>query len=161
DPFGALIRRRINNADTNASVTYYYIGPDATINLAEGTTTYQSSGHILLGGVRIASSQAGTILYYHRDRLGRVVATSVSAGKAGAAYRYTPYGAIALKQNETPANASDLGYTGALTLTGGLIHLNSRVYDPGLRRFLQPDTIDLLRYTYTNGDPINRIDPTG
>jgi len=54
-----------------------------------------------------------------------------------------------------------LGFTGGLKLSGGLIHLKARVYSAALRRFLQPDTVDLRRYTYSHGDPMNYVDPDG
>ena len=116
---------------------------------------------MLLYGVRIASISGNDVLYIYRDRLGSVVATSRSGGRPGASYRYTPYGAQDLALGDTAAAASDLGHNGARKLTGGLLHLNARVYDPRLRRFLQPDNVDLLRYTYAAGDPANRTDPTG
>ena len=39
--------------------------------------------------------------------------------------------------------------------------LGARVYHPELKRWLVPDTVDPLRYTYTGGDPVNFIDPSG
>jgi RHS repeat-associated protein len=63
--------------------------------------------------------------------------------------------------SETATNSSELGYTGALKLGHGLIYLNARVYNPNLGRFMQADSMDLRRYTYAGGDPINNIDPTG
>ncbi len=62
---------------------------------------------------------------------------------------------------ETDATASELGFTGALKLSEGVLHLGSRDYWTVIGRFLQPDDVDPRRYTYASGDPSNRIDPSG
>ena len=122
---------------------------------------------IKLGGLRIATATPSatggysSILYYHRDRLGSVIATSTPGGVVGAQYRYTVYGVVDKRVGETAANASDLGYTGALTLSNGLVYLHARVYAPWGRIFLQPDNVDPRRYAYAGGDPVNAIDPGG
>ncbi|MFA9230043.1 MAG: RHS repeat-associated core domain-containing protein [Microgenomates group bacterium] len=50
----------------------------------------------------------------------------------------------------------------------GLQYLNARYYDPQLGMFLQPDWREVMqpgvgtnRYSYSFGDPVNGIDPTG
>ena len=62
------------------------------------------------------------------------------------------------------------GFTGHEHLDGvGLIHMNGRVYDPVLGRFLSADpnvqstksTQALNRYTYLNNNPLNATDPSG
>ena len=150
-PNGSLARRTLPD-----STVQYYVGMLLTIN--NGTT---GAAHVLLGGSRVATVSAGSVLYYHRDRLGSIVGTSTGGGVAGAKYRYDVYGLADTKSGETAASASELGYTGALKLSEGLLYLNARVYDPKTRRFLQPDNVDSRRYTYAGGDPINRIDPSG
>jgi RHS repeat-associated protein len=143
--------------------------------------------HLLLGGNRIATVKppalAATtgafdeVLYYHRDYQGSVIGTSRRGsavdGLAGAKYRYTPYGQLDRADNVTALTDSDLGYTGGIRLgwtvgvtpplpqAPGLVLLGARVYHPELKRWLVPDTVDPLRYTYTGGDPVNFIDPSG
>jgi RHS repeat-associated protein len=62
------------------------------------------------------------------------------------------------------------GFTGHEHLDGvALIHMNGRVYDPMLGRFLSADPIvqfpkstqGLNRYTYTNNNPLSYTDPSG
>jgi len=50
----------------------------------------------------------------------------------------------------------------------GLIHMNARLYDPVLARFIQADTMveddatqGLNRYTYCLNNPLSRTDPSG
>jgi RHS repeat-associated protein len=62
------------------------------------------------------------------------------------------------------------GYTGHEQLDGaGLVHMNGRLYDPVLSRFIQADPIiqspfdgqSLNRYTYVWNNPLAFTDPTG
>src|SRR5690606_27573200 len=64
----------------------------------------------------------------------------------------------------------DRGYTGHEHLkTVGLIHMNGRIYDPALRRFLSPDnfvqdvhnTQNYNRYGYVLNNPLTYIDQNG
>ncbi|MBM0657808.1 RHS repeat-associated core domain-containing protein, partial [Capnocytophaga genosp. AHN8471] len=64
----------------------------------------------------------------------------------------------------------DRGYTGHEHLASvGLIHMNGRLYDPVLHRFLQPDnfvqdpfnTQNFNRYGYCLNNPLLYTDPTG
>ena len=89
-------------------------------------------------------------------------ALSPAAGGAlKATYRYDPYGIVTAANNDTGHFASDFGYTGGRRLTGGLIHLRARAYNPALRQFMQADNVDSNRYLYAGGDPINFVDPSG
>jgi RHS repeat-associated protein len=151
------------------------------------TSTPAVAVHLLLGGTRIATVRppnltAATaafdeVLYYHRDYQGSVVATSRRGGGvdglAGAKYRYTPYGQLDKADGVTALTDSELGYTGGVRLgwtagvtpplpqAPGLVLLGARVYHPELKRWLVPDTLDPLRYTYVGGDPVNFADPSG
>ena len=62
------------------------------------------------------------------------------------------------------------GYTGhEMVDEVGIIHMNGRIYDPKLARFLQADpfvqaptdTQMLNRYSYVRNNPLNATDPTG
>jgi RHS repeat-associated protein len=64
----------------------------------------------------------------------------------------------------------DRGYTGHEHLQSvGLIHMNGRLYDPKLHRFLQPDnfvqdasnTQNFNRYGYVLNNPLKYTDPSG
>jgi hypothetical protein len=44
---------------------------------------------------------------------------------------------------------------------GNLVLLGARVYHAELKRWIEPDTVDLRRYTYAGGDPVNFVDPGG
>ncbi|MDZ4147924.1 MAG: RHS repeat-associated core domain-containing protein [Flavobacteriaceae bacterium] len=64
----------------------------------------------------------------------------------------------------------DRGYTGHEHLLGvGLVHMNGRLYDPKLHRFLMPDnfvqdpynTQNFNRYGYVLNNPLSYTDPSG
>jgi RHS repeat-associated protein len=71
-------------------------------------------------------------------------------------------GALATMRGITPR-----GYTGHEHLDAlGIIHMNGRIYDPHLGRFLQADILiedtgTLNRYTYVHNNPLAYTDPTG
>ncbi len=170
DPTGKLLGRMVGS-----TVTYYLAGqatmsamalpgctgPGCTVD----SSTVKVDVHVLLGrrlaSVRALPASTGRVLYYHRDRLDSVVATSLGGGVVGASYRYATFGDLEQAQGETADSASEIGFTGALRLTGGLLVMGARVYDPKLRQFLQPDPLEPFTYTYVNGDPVNGIDPSG
>ena len=164
DAEGLLVSRTF--ASGAPDTARYYVDNDMTV-VQRGTSSL-AYVHIIVGKRRVASlyysspSATGWPLYYHRDRLGSVIGTSTAGGIAGVAYRYDIYGKQTVPVgSETDATTSELGYAAALKLSDGLLHLKARTYSPGLRKFLQPDTIDPLRYTYVRGDPVNMIDPNG
>ena len=163
DATGGLARRQF--AAGSSTISTFYVGADITL-LVKPTGTI-AEVHVLLGGQRVTTvwqTSTGTqgVTYYHRDRLGSVIETSTAGGILGVGYRYDVYGKLTNTAGTlTDAATSDLGYTGALKLSEGLVYLNARTYDPGLRRFLQPDNVDSRRYTYAGGDPINSTDPSG
>jgi RHS repeat-associated protein len=118
--------------------------------------------------------------YFHTDHLGSIVA--VTGEKIGdtapllAEYSYDAWGARRDATTWEPLAtrpstlATDRGFTGHEMLDHlGLVHMNGRIYDPTLGRFLSADpTIqfpgDLQsynRYTYTNNNPLRYVDPSG
>jgi RHS repeat-associated protein len=156
DPFGLPVSRTVNG------VTTWYIGRDATVTSVGGQL--RADVHVTVNGDRVASVRVGAnprTLYLHRDRLTSVVATTLAGGVAGATYRYPAHGALEAVAGDAGDAASELGYTGTLRLTGGLLWMGARVYDPALKIFLQPDPLSPHSYTYADGDPINKWDPTG
>ncbi len=61
------------------------------------------------------------------------------------------------------------GYTGEPVDASGLVYLRNRYYNPNMGTFISPDPyegtpsnpLSLNRYAYVQGNPVNRIDPSG
>ena len=162
DAEGLLAVRRFAAGASGTETARYYIDKDLTVvQRPAGTLAY---AHVIVGTHRVASvyvqalGAAGQAMYYHRDRLGSVVGTSTTGAVAGTVVRYDLYGKTTTGGG-TPGpvgtvgdtTVSELGYSGGLNLSAGLVHLQARQYAPGYRKFLQADTVDPLRYTYVRG----------
>lgn len=104
--------------------------------------------------------------YFHPDHLGSIAVVTDEAGQVIARYDFDPWGKRALVSG---ANVERRGFTGHEELEAvGLVHMNGRIYDPVLGRFLSADPhidgTDLQafnRYTYVGNNPLTFTDPTG
>lgn len=114
-------------------------------------------------------------LYLHRDYQGSIIAITNQAGAVVEKRLYDAWGEV-LKVQDGQGNVLngfkvlDRGYTGHEHLYSvGLIHMNGRLYDPKLHRFLQPDnyiqdpynTQNYNRYAYVLNNPLKYTDPSG
>jgi RHS repeat-associated protein len=115
--------------------------------------------------------------YYHRDHLGSI---AVITNPSGAVLERLSYEAFGERRNAngTPQNraspligiTTDRGYTAHEHLDElNLIHMNGRIYDPALGRFMTADLLlqapDNLqsynRYSYVFNNPLMYTDPSG
>ena len=121
--------------------------------------------------------------YVHRDHLGSVEAVTDQAGNELVVLGHDPYG-----ERRKPDWTGQLTKAEIETLLGahgerisrgftrhehldrtGLIHMNGRMYDPRLGRFLSPDPIvgdptssqSWNLYSYVGNNPLSYVDPTG
>ena len=121
--------------------------------------------------------------YAHRDHLGSVEAVTDASGNELAVLGHDPYGerrkldwTRQLTKAEIEALLSGHGERVSRGFTRhehldrtGLIHMNGRVYDPRLGRFLSPDPIvgdptssqSWNLYSYVGNNPLSHVDPTG
>jgi RHS repeat-associated protein len=133
-------------------------------------------GSILITSVGSAPSTITATKYWHKDHLGSNVAITDAAGVVIERMAYDPFGKRrttggAYDQNGTLRGANtDRGFTGHEHLDDlGFIHMNGRIFDPTLGRFLSADPYiqyaDNLqsynRYSYLMNNPLNATDPTG
>lgn len=157
-----------------------------------GTLTRNESRHyVSVGGstvvvktlndAGVVSSDPNLTQYWHRDALGSVVAVSNANatqpnGSAGPAelMAFDPWGRRLRDTGKVdtavdPANGNR-GFTGHEHLDEvGLVHMNGRVYDPLLGRFVSADSVvdgsnDLQaynRYSYVFNNPMRFNDPSG
>ncbi|NVD69567.1 hypothetical protein HUX88_03220 [Duganella sp. BJB1802] len=123
-------------------------------------------------GLEIDRSGAETALYWsHVDRLGSPMALSDQSGVIQDKLAYDAWG----KRRTTDGASSgpfidNKGFTGHEMLDQvELVHMNGRVYDPYLAKFLSADPRvtdpsngqSFNRYSYVQNNPTNLTDPTG
>jgi RHS repeat-associated protein len=121
--------------------------------------------------------------YWHTDYQGTLLATTDHTGAVTARYSYDPFGKRrstegvydaqgTIDADWSPAvNAgTDRGYTGHEHLDDiGLVHMNGRIFDPTIGRFLQgdpyigsPDNLQSYnRFSYCMNTPMTCTDPSG
>lgn len=102
----------------------------------------------------------GTKTFFHRDRLGSIIARTNNSGAVTQRYEYGPYG------ESSALSGTSFGYTGQrYDAESGLYNYKARYYSPGIGRFLQPDLIGyaggLNLNAYAGHQPLNMIDPLG
>lgn len=113
--------------------------------------------------------------YVLTDHLGSIQTVVDSSGQLKTRLAYDPWG---LRRNadtwgplaEGADISPDRGFTGHEHIEEtGLIHMNGRVYDPTIGRFLSPDPFvqdsadlqNLNRYSYVLNNPLSATDPSG
>lgn len=151
-----------------------------------GTPRVEHKYYISAGGVAVAvhyarenpniTETATATRYLHQDHLGSITLITNEAGAEAERLAYEPFG-----KRRYPAGTDDAtnGLFGQVTDRGftdhehldeiALIHMNGRVYDPVIARFMTPDPIvdqihnlqDHNRYSYVNNNPLMYTDPSG
>ncbi|MEU0235989.1 MULTISPECIES: RHS repeat-associated core domain-containing protein [unclassified Streptomyces] len=114
------------------------------------------------GGTLNSMTTGGKSYYYLTDALGSVVALADGDGNKVNTYTYSPRGVRLLARSSEPV-AQPYRFAGGYQDPTGLYHLAARYYDANIGRFTQPDPSGQEKnpYLYAEGDPVNRIDPTG
>lgn len=133
--------------------------------------------------VKYTSSSTTAIEYLHRDHLGSVTEMTNSSGAVAHETDFDPFGRQRAVGWNRDVNSTELelfaddedvylqrGFTDHEMLNRtGFIHMNGRVYDPRLGRFVQPDPIigrpqlsqNYNRYAYVLNSPLSFTDPSG
>ncbi|MFJ2744990.1 RHS repeat-associated core domain-containing protein [Streptomyces sp. NPDC087440] len=102
----------------------------------------------------------GKSYYYLTDALGSVLALVDETGAKVNEYRYSPRGVDGVFTEKVP---QPYRYADGYQDPTGLYHYGARYYDPRIGRFTSPDPSGQEKnpYLYAEGDPVNRIDPSG
>ncbi len=130
-----------------------------------------------------AAGRSSSFEHLHRDHLGSVESATDAAGAELLALGYDPFGErrdrgwtaqLGADDVEALADARDMratrGYAGHEHLDRtGFVHMNGRLYDPRLGRYLSPDPIvadatdsrNWNLYAYVGNAPTSYVDPTG
>jgi RHS repeat-associated protein len=122
------------------------------------------------------SKRSSQVRYFHQDHLGSMSVITDEAGQVVERLAYDPWGkrrkanGLADKSDSLVGVNTDRGYTEHEHLDEiGLIHMNGRVYDPLIGRFMSadpfiqaPDNLQSYnRYAYVMNNPLAYTDPSG
>ena len=182
-------RARFQQHNSATNTTTHYIG-----NLYEKETTGSGSTastthihYIRAAGETVAiykseSNLTETLHYLHRDHIGSVVAITDGSQAIVETLSYDPWGkrrqanwtqvlnSLGQQTLLATVQTTRRGFTGHEMLDDvGLVHMNGRVYDPHIGRFLsadpfiqQPDNVQSFnRYSYVLNNPLKYIDASG
>ena len=171
--FGAG-HERVLQQHANGTKTIY-AGNNYEVVQAGGLTEYKHYIVTPLGrtAVRTVRSDAKVeTRYFHQDALGSIYAVTDETGAIEKRFAFDAWGQRLTTADSHPASGGTVsrGYTDHEHLTDfGLIHMNGRVYDSTLGRFLSADpTVEdagdaqaYNRYSYVNNNPMGFTDPSG
>jgi RHS repeat-associated protein len=184
--------KRVDINSAGATTTTLYLGSVEKIFNSDGSIVWKRN---IGGKAQVIYTQAsngalgtGTRQYFFHDHLDSLVAISNAVGVIQQRMAYDPWGARrTISNNEWQASAmsessvlsafakvnkpnTNRGFTGHEMLDEvGIVHMNGRIYDATLGRFLQADPNiqsptavgSLNRYSYVMNNPLNATDPTG
>ncbi|OKA03094.1 RHS repeat-associated core domain-containing protein [Amycolatopsis regifaucium] len=145
---------------TSHAFTRTALGVSRTV-VNGATTTYT---HDTDGKLTAVTDTTGKHHNAITDYQGSVLALVNDTGTVTARYDYTPYGtAAATNLAGSGADANRIRWIGTYQLASGISLTGSRHYNPVYSRFTQPDPTgqEENAYAYTQGDPLNRSDPSG
>ena len=151
--------------------TTYYLG-GVEVVVQGGTTFKRYLGGIALQTVVDGSVQATKYLFH--DHLGSLVRIANADGSIADSLDYAAFGGRRSYSNPSAAgtgtSTTDRSFTGHEAVDGtGVIHMNGRIYDAEVGRFLQADPViqapdnaqSWNAYTYCFNNPLAYTDPSG
>jgi len=170
----------VNGSSTG---TWTYIGAYVERLVTSTVNEYRHYVHGPNGVVAVykrpASGVAPTTTYVTKDHLGSLDVITSTAGFELADAAFSAFGERVNFTGSGPPNPSDLTALKNATRRGftfqehldetGLIHMNGRVYDPVIARFISPDPFvqapfngqSLNPYSYALNNPLKYTDPSG
>lgn len=176
--------KRIDIDDNKVTTTTYIDKLSEIVTKESGITEVR---HYLDDfAIRTYSSGSEKLVYLHRDHIGSIVAKTEDQLISNSQIRFQAHEPWGRRQendwggviyNELSGGklsqqtyATSRGFTDHEHLDGvGLIHMNGRVYDPLIGRFISPDpwiqdpknSQSYNRYSYVWNNPLRYTDPTG
>jgi RHS repeat-associated protein len=164
------------NGATTTDVTFY-IGALYEKVVAGSTTEHKHYIFSPTGRVAVFTDRSTLVKdtrYFHTDGLGSITVVSDEKGAVLKRYAYDAWGKQSTLYTTSTStlnlNPTTRGFTDHEMLADhNLIHMNGRVYDPVLGRFISADpNIDgaddaqgYNRYSYVGNNPLGATDPTG
>ena len=170
--------KQIQRTGSTVDATIYYVGSLFEKEIG-GATTYRhyvsARGRTVAVVKRVGTTN--TTQYLHRDHQASVVKITNASGSVDESLAFDAWGLrrdatnwAALGSPFGGTQQLERGYTGHEHLDRvGLIHMNGRVQDPKLGRFISADplvqspfhTQSQNRYSYVWNNPLTLVDPSG
>jgi RHS repeat-associated protein len=134
------------------------------------------TGNTATGGVNGSAKPTQSLPYMHHDHLGSVSVLTDDSGSVIERLAYDPWGKRRFPNGTADINDSIVGLTLDRGFTMhehldemGVIHMNGRIYDPLIGRFMSadpfiPDASNLQahnRFAYVYNNPLKYTDPDG
>ena len=156
-----------------SSIQYY--SEDGSFEIVKNNTTGEEKHILYIGGspyesnvvyLRDFSQSSGSYKFLHKDYLGSILAISDEEGNLVEENHFDAWGRLTTGS----LNILGRGYTSHEHFENiGIIHMNGRLYDPLLRRFLNADeniqdpynTQNYNKYSYVLNNPMMYNDPSG
>ncbi|REC48042.1 RHS repeat-associated core domain-containing protein [Chryseobacterium pennipullorum] len=182
------------NADQEGRFTKFY-SEDGSFEVLKNTATGQEKHTIFIEGspydsnivfMKNYTENEGSYKFLHKDYLGSILAISDEAGNKLEQRHFDAWGNFTHLQVGSGSVITDAKMIKKMVSTGavllergytshehfmevGLIHMNGRLYDPLLRRFLNADeniqdpynTQNYNKYGYVMNNPLMMNDPNG
>ena len=173
----------------NATIKTTYIGNIEKIETVGGDIEWKRyvGGAIFTYKTNTTNQvQSKDKAWVYNDHLGSVDVITDNAGTIRQSLSFTPWGERRSGENWSAMTAAQIstalvpsGYSRPITTRGytghemvddmGIIHMNGRIYDAKIGRFLQADpfiqaagdTQSYNRYSYVRNNPLNATDPSG
>jgi len=156
---------------TGTQTTRYVLDPtggDLYALLAETDATNKPLRYYLYGEGLVAQITGTSHRYYHFDQTGNTLALTDDSGAVTDKYAYEPFG-ISTAQGSSYNPFRFVGKFGVMDDGNGLNYMRARYYLANTGRFLSLDQLlgsvvfsqTLNRYSYTGGNPVSGVDPTG
>ena len=179
--------RRIDTTPTGNSETTY-VGSYERVSYTSGARSGEVEHKYYIAGVAMvidtqdaSNNLSQKVRYLHHDHQGSIMAITDESADVKERYRYDPFGKQHKAQDVNAATLSyvpvlsrlettERGYTGHEMLNGvDIIHMNGRIYDANLGRFMQADAYiqapknmqNMNRYAYVLNNPMSYTDPSG
>ncbi|MGN2272065.1 RHS repeat-associated core domain-containing protein [Priestia megaterium] len=157
---------------SSSATTRYVVNPNTPLSQVIMETDEKGKPiryHVYGLGLIGTEDAKGQYVSYHFDRRGSTVALSTIDSTITDTFEYGPYGEMKQTKGKTTTPFLYNGRDGVMTDNNGLYYMRARYYNPEIKRFINQDVLlgaisnglGMNRYSYVQGNPTNRIDPTG